>query len=271
MKTKFLRLLKYFFLSIVSFISIFPFYWMVAGATNTSNEIAQGKMSPGSHLIENFTNLFAAYDIPQVMWNSIKISAIVVVASLLVTSLAAYGFEKYQTRVSEIIYSLFLITMMIPLASLAIPLFRQMAGLQLVNTHAAIILPSITNLFLVFFFRQNFKSFPNELIESARIEGAGNYTIFFKIVVPIMRPIYAAAAIYSFMNSWNSYLLPLILLRTEDKYTMTLLISNLSSASYVANYSQQMVAIILATIPTLLLFLFMQRSFVAGLTGSIKN
>lgn len=271
MKARLLRFFKYTFLSMVAFVSVFPFYWMVAGATNTSNEIAQGKMTPGPHLWENLTELFSSYAIPQVMWNSLKVSAIVVVSSLLVTSLAAYGFEKYRTRTSEVIYSLFLITMMVPLASLAIPLFRQMAGLQLVNRHAAIILPAISNLFLIFFFRQNFKAFPDELIDSARMEGAGNYTIFFRIVVPIMRPTYAAAAIYAFMSSWNSYLLPLIFLRTEDKYTMTLLISNLSSASYVANYSQQMVAIILATIPTLFLFLFMQRSFVAGMTGSIKT
>ncbi|MEG0268037.1 MAG: carbohydrate ABC transporter permease [Carnobacterium sp.] len=187
------------------------------------------------------------------------------------TSLAAFGFEKFKTKKSEVIYALFLLFMMIPFAALVIPLFRMMAGLQLVNQHAAVILPSVSNLFLIFFFRQSFKSFPDEIIDSCRVEGAGSYMIFFKIVFPMMKSTYAAATIYAFMTSWNSYLLPLIILQTEDKYTMTLLISGLSSSSYVANYGVQMVAIIIATIPTLILFLFMQRSFVAGMLGSIKG
>ena len=168
------------------------------------------------------------------------------------------------------IYSLFLLCMMIPLAALVIPLFKMMSGLHLVNQHIAVILPLVNNLFLIFFFRQNFKSFPDGILDASRIEGASEYTIFFRIVFPMMRSTYAAAAIYAFMNSWNSYLLPLIFLQTEDRQTMTLLISNLSSASYVANYGVQMTAIVIATIPTLVLFLFMQRGFVKGMTGSLK-
>ncbi|MDE1547799.1 carbohydrate ABC transporter permease [Jeotgalibaca caeni] len=270
MKKKFLSFLKYTFLIFCSFISVFPFYWMIAGATNTSNQIAEGKLTFGNQLLINLQALFGAYDIPLIMWNSLKIALITVVSSLLITSLAAFGFEKFRTRTSESIYSLFLLFMMIPLAALVIPLFKMMAGLQLVNQHLAVILPTVNNLFLIFFFRQSFKSFPNEILDSSRIEGANNYTIFFRIVFPMMRSTYAAAAIYSFMNAWNSYLIPLIFLQTEDKYTMTLLISGLTSASYVANYGMQMIAIVIATIPTLILFLFMQKGFVKGMTGSLK-
>lgn len=203
--------------------------------------------------------------------DSLKVSIVTVLLSLLVTSLAAFGFEKFKTRKSEVIYALFLLFMMIPFAALVIPLFRMMAGLQLINQHVAVILPSASNLFLIFFFRQSLKSFPDEIIDSCRVEVAGSYMIFFKIVFPMMKSTYAAATIYAFMTSRNSYLLPLIILQTEDKYTMTLLISGLSSSSYVANYGVQMVAIIIATIPTLILFLFMQRNFVAGMLGSIKG
>ena len=109
------------------------------------------------------------------------------------------------------------------------------------------------------------------MIDSARMEGAGDFTIFFRIVFPVMRSTYAAAAIYSFMNAWNSYLLPLIVLQTENKFTMPLLISGMSTASYVANYGIQLLAIVIATLPTLAMFLFMQRSFVEGMTGSLKG
>ncbi|MGX7395507.1 carbohydrate ABC transporter permease [Carnobacterium mobile] len=271
MKTKLLDTARYLLLIVFSFISIFPFYWMVAGATNTSNQIAEGKITFGTHLIQNISDLFNGYNVSLIMWNSLKISFVTVVLSLLVTSLAAFGFEKFKTKKSEIIYALFLLFMMIPFAALVIPLFRMMAGFHLVNQHIAIILPAVSNLFLIFFFRQSFKSFPDEIIDSGRVEGAGSYAIFFRIVFPMMKSTYAAATIYAFMTSWNSYLLPLIILQTEDKYTMTLLISGLSSSSYVANYGVQMVAIIIATIPTLILFMFMQRSFVAGMLGSIKG
>lgn len=270
MKNKTLAFLKYVFLIVCSFISIFPFYWMIAGATNTTNQIAEGKLTIGNQLWINLKQLFAAYNIPLIMWNSLKIAIVTVVLSLVITSLAAFGFEKFKTRTSELIYSFVLLFMMIPLAALVIPLFKMMAGLHLVNQHLAIILPMVNNLFLIFFFRQSFKSFPDEILDASRIEGAGNYTIFFRIVFPMMRSTYSAAAIYAFMNAWNSYLLPLIFLQTEDKYTMTLLISSLSSASYVANYGIQMAAIVIATIPTLVLFLFMQKGFVKGMTGSLK-
>lgn len=270
MRKKSFAFLKYLFLLLAAFISIFPFYWMIAGATNTSNQIAAGKLTLGNQLIYNLQQLFAGYNIPLIMWNSVKIALITVVFSLLITSLAAFGFEKFQTPLSEWIYSVFLLCMMIPLAALVIPLFKMMSGLNLVNQHWAVILPLVNNLFLIFFFRQSFKSFPDGIIDAGKIEGASNYAIFFRIVFPMMRSTYAAAAIYSFMNAWNSYLLPLIFLQSEDKYTMTLLISNLSSASYVANYSVQMVAIVIATIPTLILFLFMQKGFVKGMTGSLK-
>lgn len=270
MKKKAGMTFKYIILIFFSFISIFPFYWMIAGATNTTNQIAEGKLTMGNQLWVNLQQLFAQYDIPLIMGNSLKISLVTVFFSLLITSLAAFGFEKFKTKQSEIIYTVILLFMMIPLAALIIPLFKMMAGLRLINQHIAIILPLVNNLFLIFFFRQSFKSFPDEIMDASRMEGAGNYTIFFRIVFPMMRPTYSAAAIYSFMNSWNSYLLPLIFLQTEDKFTMTLLISSLSQSSYIANYAIQMVAILIATIPTLILFLFMQKGFVQGMAGSLK-
>ncbi|KAF1301432.1 carbohydrate ABC transporter permease [Enterococcus saccharolyticus] len=261
---------KYCSLFFISLLSIFPFYWMVVSTTNTTNQIAAGKLTVGNQLMNNIEQLFSAYDIPLIMWNSLKITILSVVLSLVVTSLAAFGFEKFQTKTSERIYSLLLIFMIVPLASLVIPLFKMMAGFQLVNNPLSIILLSINNLFLIFFFRQNFKSFPDGILDASKIEGAGDYTIFFKIVVPMMKSTYAAGAIYSFMNTWNSYLLPLIFLQTEDKFTMTLLISSLSTESYVANYNIQMIAIVIATFPTLILFMLMQKGFVKGMTGSLK-
>ncbi|WP_028273257.1 carbohydrate ABC transporter permease [Atopococcus tabaci] len=270
MKRPILNIAKYTFLILCTIISVFPFYWMIVGATNTSNDIVSGKLTFGSHFLENWQNLFGNYDMMRILGNSLKVSLTTVVLSVLVTSLAGHGFEKFRTRKSEIIYAILLLFMMIPFAALVVPLFRMLARFTLINTHIAIILPFVSNIFLIFLFRQSFKSFPDEIVDSARMEGAGSYTIFFRIVFPMMKSTFAAAAIYSFMNSWNSFLLPLVVLQMEDRYTVTLLISSLTTASYVTDYGVQMVAIVISTIPTLLLFLFMQRHFVAGMTGSIK-
>lgn len=270
-KKNILSCLKYIVLIIGSIVSIFPFYWMFVGATNSSNQIAQGTLRFGGYLWTNLSNLFATYDIGRIMWNSVEIAVSSVLINLIVTSLAAFGFEKFKTKLSERIYGIFLISMMIPFSALMIPLFKIMSGLHLANTALAVVLPTMASAFLIFFFRQNFKSFPNEIMESARMDGASNLYAFFKIVIPTMKSTYAAAAIYSFMTAWNNYLWPLVILQSDDQKTMTLLISSISTASYVADYGLQMVALVIATIPMMLLFFIMQKSFVEGMVGSVKG
>ena len=157
----------YLVLIAASIVSIFPCYFMFVSAFNSTREITNGKLLPGAHLIENLRNLFATYPILDGILNSLKISLITVVGSLLVSSLAAYGFEKFRTRNSEKAYTIFLIGMMIPTTSLVIPLYRMMASAKLVDSHLAIILPAIGSIFLLFLFRQSFKSLPDEILESA--------------------------------------------------------------------------------------------------------
>lgn len=261
----------YALLIVAAFVSIFPFYWMIAGATNTSNAVAEGSIAMGSHFMENFRTLNAAYEVETVLWNSFKIAIISVVLNLLITSLAAFGFEKMKTKASEKVYTLLLVSMMIPFSALVIPLYRMMAELKLVNTHTAVIIPTMANIFLIFFFRQNFKAFPNAILESAKIDGASTLRTFFTIVVPSMKSTYAAATIYAFMSSWNSFMWPLIVLQTNDKATMPLLISTITTASYIADYGMQMMALVITTIPMIIIFFSMQRQFVEGLVGTIKG
>lgn len=265
------KVMIYLILIIASFVSIFPCYWMFIGATNTSKDVAGGRLIIGNYLMENMNKLFSKYPVRYALINSIKIAVITVVGSLLVTSLAAYGFEKFTTKMSNKVYNLFLLGMMIPPAILVIPLFRIMASMNLVNNHFAVILPAIPSIFLIFFFRQNFKSLPDSILESARIDGANELMIFFRIVVPSMKNVYAAAAIYAFMTSWNNYMWPLIALQSEKNKTLTLIVSSINSSTYVADYGVQMAGLAIATLPMLIVFLVMQRSFVEGMTGSVKG
>lgn len=270
-RKKISRILIYFVLFLAAFISIFPCFWMVSSAFNTTEQIVGGRILPSTHLFENIRNLFATYQVWDGLWNSAKIALITVISSLLVTSLAAYGFEKFKTPLSEKFYTIFLIGMMVPFTALIVPLYKMMASMGLSNTHWAVILPAIGSIFLLFFFRQSFKSIPNEILESARIDGASELRIFAQIVFPSMRATYAAAAIYAFMTSWNNYMWPMVALSSPSRQTITLMVSKIVTSGYYPDYGVQMVGLVIATLPIAAIFLFLQRSFVDGLTGSVKG
>lgn len=263
------NIFRYIFLSLAAFISIFPFVWMIIGATNTATEITKGKWTFGPEIFNNFRILNELVDLPLLFWNSAKIALIGMTLQLLVASMAGYGFEVFRNKVSEKIYSVLLLTMMVPFAALMIPLFKMIAGAGFLDSHIAVIIPGLATPFMIFFFRQNTKSFPHELLMAARVDGLNEFQAFFRIYVPTMKSTYAAAAILSFMTYWNSYLWPLIVIQSEGQKTLTLAISSLSSA-YFPEYGAIMVAIIIATAPTLLIFFLLQRHFVAGMVGSVK-
>lgn len=264
------NLFLYAFLTIAFVLSVFPFFWMIIGMTNASGDIITGKMTIGKEFYNNVKALFDLYDVKLIFLNSIKISVITVLLSLIVTSMAAYGFEMYPSKMRDRTYAVILLAMMVPFAALMIPLFKLVAALHMLNTHTGLIITGIASIFLIFFFRQNFKSFPKEVIQAARVDGAGELKTFFSIVMPSMKSTYAAAAIFAFMTSWNSYLWPLIILLTDDKKTMQQLLSVLSS-SYTPQYGSIMVAIVITTLPMVILFFTLQKHFVQGMTGSVKG
>lgn len=270
------RISVYTFLSIATIISIYPFFWMIVSMTNKSVDVTQGRQLPGTHLIENLKNLFAQVDIVTALSNSFIIAIASTFLTLLLASLAGYGFEMYKSKGKDIVFNILLISMMIPFAAIMVPLYRlfgrisQTAPIIGIDTLAAAFLPTITTAFFIFFFRQNTKMFPKDLIEAGRIDGLSELGIFFRIYVPTMKTTYAAAAIIAFMNSWNNFLWPLVVLQSPGNQTIPLLISNLGS-SYSPDYGMIMSAITIATLPTAIVFFFMQKHFVAGMMGSVKG
>ena len=150
-----------------------------------------------------------------------------------------------------------------------VPLFMLMGQFGLINTHIAVVLPTVASAFIVFYFRQSTKAFPVELRDAAKVDGLKEWQIFLYIYMPVMRSTYAAAFIIVFMTAWNNYLWPLIVLQSNDTKTITLVISSLGSAYY-PDYGAVMIGTVLATIPTLFVFFAMQRQFVEGMLGSVK-
>ncbi|MGU3470505.1 carbohydrate ABC transporter permease [Paenibacillus sp. D51F] len=269
------RAFTYAFLIAATVVSVFPFLWMIVSATNKSVDVTQGRLLPGSHLIVNMRNLFDQYDVVTALANSAKVSLTTTFLALVIGSLAGYGFEVYRSRAKDIVFNILLLSMMIPFAALMVPLYRIFAAVSRsvpfigINTAAAVVLPTMTTAFLIFFFRQSTKMFPRDLLEAGRVDGVSELGLFLRIFVPTMRTTYAAAAIITFMSSWNNYLWPLIVLQSEDTRTIPLLISNLGS-SYTPDYGVIMMAIVIGTLPTALVFFLMQKHFVAGMTGSVK-
>jgi lactose/L-arabinose transport system permease protein len=263
------RALLYALLSVAAFVSVFPFYWMVVGATNTSTDIVLGKMSFGANLGNNISYFFTTFNVPRILANTAGIAIVGTALTLVVSSLAGYGFEMFRSRFRERIFALYLIMLSVPFAAIMIPLFIMMSRAGLLNTFAAVVLPSIASIYIVFYFRQSTKAFPGELRDAARIDGLNEWQIFLYVYVPVMRSTYAAATIIVFMTHWNNFLWPLIVLQSEDNKVITLVVSTLRSG-YNPQFGAVMVATIIATLPTLLIFFLLQRRFVEGMLGSVK-
>lgn len=261
--------LQYVFLGVAAFLSLFPFFWMMISSTNTSIDIISGKTSFGGAFATNIANFFTLVDVPLVFWNSAKVAVLATLSTIVVSSLAGYGFEMFKSKARDRIYSLVLLTLMVPFAALMIPLFMMMAKTGLINTHVAIVLPTVASAFIIFYFRQSTKAFPTELRDAAKVDGLKEWQIFLYIYVPVMRSTYAAALVIVFMTNWNSYLWPLIVLQSNETKTITLVVSSLASAYY-PDYGVVMIGTILATLPTLIIFFLMQRQFVQGMLGSVK-
>jgi lactose/L-arabinose transport system permease protein len=263
------RALVYLLLSTAAFVSIFPFFWMIVSSTNTAAEVLTGKATFGISLWANIVTFFTQVDVPRTFWNSAFLAIVGTVLTLIISSLAGYGFEMFRSRVREKIFGALLLMLSIPFAALMIPLFIMMANLKLINTYAAIILPGIASIFIIFYFRQATKAFPPELRDAARIDGLKEWQIFLFVYLPVMRSTYAAAIIIVFMLNWNNYLWPLIVLQTNEQKTITLVIQSLSSAYY-PEWGVVMVGTVLATLPTLVIFFLLQRRFVEGMLGAVK-
>lgn len=261
--------LLYLILLIAAFVSIFPFFWMIVGTTNSAADIIRGKTSFGNQLFVNIANFFDQVDVGRVLFNSAYLSIVATFLTLLVASLAGYGFEMFRSKYRERIFAVLLLMLSIPFAAIMVPLFVMMARLGLINTYTAIMLPGIASIFIIFYFRQSTKAFPHELRDAAKIDGLKEWQIFLHIYMPVMRSTYAAATIIVFMANWNNYLWPLIVLQTNDMKTITLVISSLASAYY-PDFGVVMVGTVLATLPTLIVFFVLQRLFVKGMLGSIK-
>jgi lactose/L-arabinose transport system permease protein len=263
-------IIKYAFLIVSSGLSLFPLFWMLMSATNKSTDILAGKILPGAKLVENYNNLLKTANVSQAMWNSFKYSVLTTIGGVLICAIAGYAFEVYYTKGKNFVFNLLLVSMMIPFAATMIPMYTMFGKFHLLDTTLGFALPSLAGALLIFLFRQSAQSFSLSIIESARMEGAGEMRIFFQFFMPIMKQTFIAGITVAFMGNWNNYMWPLIIMQKPESRTMPLLVSNLLSG-YVTDYGMLMLAVTISILPTAILFLVLQRYFVEGITGSVKQ
>ena len=260
---------SYIFLIICALISVFPLFWMLTAATNTTLEVAQGKLWFGTNAVANFKNLLASADLWRSMWNSFFYATVQTVLCLLICSLAGFGFGLSHTKGTGVLVGILLLAMMIPGVATMIPLFTMMSRMKLLNTAWGFALPAIATPFMIMMFRQNSRNFPVEIMNAARIDGLSETGIFFKIYMPVMKSTYAAAAVITFMNSWNAYLWPRVVLNKANAQTMPILIANLANG-YTIDYGLLMMAVLFCSLPTIIIFFILQKQFAEGITGAVK-
>ncbi len=266
---------SYIFLVIVCIISVFPIYWMLTAATNTSYDVSQGKIFFGTHAVENFKNLLeqaaasSNASLGRVMWNSFLYAGLQTILSIFICSLAGYGFELYHDKHKDRLFALLLLAMMIPGVATLIPLFTMMSKIHALSTAVAFFLPGIATPFMIMMFRQNSRNFPVDIMEAARLDGLSELAIFFRMYVPIMKSTYAAAAVISFMNAWNAYMWPRAVMTDNRSMTMQMLVANLSNG-YTIDYGLLMMGVLFCSIPTMVIFFVLQKQFAEGITGAVK-
>ena len=259
----------YIFLVIVSFISVFPLYWMIAAATNRSVDIARGKITFGVYAIENFQKLASQNDLWGALGNSFFYSIVQTVIALFVCSLAGFGFELYHDKAKDKVFSILLLAMMIPQVATMIPLFKMISTAKLLNTVWAFILHSISTPFLIMMFRQNSRNFPVDILEAARLDGLSEIKIFFRMYLPVMKSTYAAAGVITFMNAWNAYLWPKVVMADTRAQTMPMLIAKIAGG-YTTDYGVLMMGVLFCSLPTMIVFFILQKQFAEGITGAVK-
>ena len=262
--------LKYLILVVGAFIMVFPFIWMIIASLMTAGEIQLRPpvWLPAEPQFQNYTELPQKIPIARLYFNSLFTSALIVFGVLLSSSLAGFAFAKYRFPGREFLFYLILATMMIPFFVTLIPVFFIVRQLGWIDTYQGLVVPGLTSAYGIFLMRQFIITLPDELIDAARIDGASELRIFWRIIVPLVKPALATLGTFAFIGAWNNFLWPLLVLNSRELMTLPLGINSMRSL-YADNTNLLMAGAAVAVIPMLIVFIFLQRYFIQGiaLTG----
>lgn len=254
------------------FIFLFPAFWVLLSSLKTQSELFTYPLTffPARPTLANYFAAFRSGQFALFFRNSAFVAVVSTIITVLINVMAGYALSKYFFKGRDVIFFVMIATLMIPLQVIMIPIFLLEKNLGLLNTLWGIIIPPAATPTGVFLARQYMMTIPNSLIESARIDGGGEWFIFQRIILPLAKPIVATIAIFSFMWRWNDFLWPFIVISQQKKYTIQLALSNFVG-QYDVDWSKLLSMTVIAIIPMVIVFLFFQKYFIKGLTaGGVK-
>lgn len=263
------RAILYFVLVFGGLLMMYPFARMVIMSFMTVKEIQTlpPVWIPEKLLFSNYIEALINHNLLRSLINSVFVSTLAVGGGVFVSALAAYAFARIEFRGRDVLFLIYIGTLMIPLQVTIIPLYTIAWKLGLTDTYFALIVPHWFNPFAVFLIRQYFLKIPKEIEEAARLDGAGHFRIFWTILMPLSKPALAAAAVLSLLTVWNDLLWPLVILSSEEKYTVPLQLASFAGRFY-SDLNLQMASATVACIPVVLVFMVLQRHFIAGISST---
>ncbi|AFG37458.1 carbohydrate ABC transporter permease [Spirochaeta africana] len=267
------RAILYTFLVLLALLCITPFYMMIINSTRSNVEISRNVwLTPGDQLIRNYQIIQSRVNIWQGFYNSMAITVPSIVLAAFFSSMTAYGFAKFKFKGRELLFWIVLGTMMIPQQLGLIGYYDLVARMGLLDTFAPLILPMIANAGMVFFIRAYIEqSISDSLIEAAVIDGAGEFYIFYRLIIPLAMPAIATMSMFTFIVKWNDLITPMVLLHSMNKFPMPLVISNIRGL-YETNYGAIYLGVTISILPILLVVIFFSKAIIRGLTiGAVKG
>ena len=253
--------------------ALLPTFWMVSASLMPTGEANSfpPRLLPSAPTLEHYVAVFQRLELGRYLANSAIVALSGTACALIINAMAGYAFAKLQFRGRDRLFRILLGALVIPAQVGMLPLFLLLKKMGLVNTYVGAIVPVMASVFGIFMIRQYSLSIPDDLLDAARIDGAGELRIFAKIVLPVITPILAKFAIFTFINTWNDFMWPLIILSDEARYTLPVALANLSG-EHVQDTELMMAGSVVTVLPVMLAFLFLQRYYIAGvMQGSVKG
>lgn len=266
------KLVIYLLVSLFASLSLFPFYWSALLATQDTRSIMGMSLRFGSHLLENYRGLEQQVPFTRSLSNTLYVTAMATLTSVLVSAAAGYAFSVYQFKGKKVLFTTLMLTMMVPSVVNLVPYFFVIKSVGLLDQFAAVWLPAGVNIFGIFLVRQYVSSsLPSEILDSARMDGLNELQIFLRIGLPLMRPALLTVAIVVVVDTWNNFMLPLVALQSPDKQILQLVLRSLSGAT-ATPWNLVMTDSFLAIVPLLIAFIFSSKQMMESLTrGAVKG
>lgn len=273
MKMRLAKIGIYFLLTLIAVVTFTPLLWMLSASFMPSGEANTfpPQFFPKTFTLEHYRVLFTRLNIGKYVVNSFLVSLGVTTFSTIVNSMAGYAFAKFRFRGRDQLFKFLIASMIVPAQVTMLPLFLMLNKMGLVNTYWGILVPGLASIFGIFLIRQYALSLPDSLLEAAKIDGASEAEIYWRIILPLTKPILVTLGLFTFMGTWNDFLWPLIIMTDDSMYTLPVALGNLMG-EHAPDTELMMAGAVLTVLPILIVFLFVQKQYIKGImAGSVKG